>query len=494
MFTGIFKKTLMSAAVTAAAVFSVYAQSEEFNTGKYLEIQSMILRTLESQYVDSVKLDELIHKGIDEMLSTLDPYTVFIPEENEEALDIMTTASYGGVGALIQKTSAGYIIIAEPYEGSAAIKAGLNPGDTIVAIDGVSTKDLPVDQCSGKMRGRPGTVLNMTVVKGSGGDTVDVALTRERIHIPDVVYYGFLNDSTGYIQIGGFTQDGSKDVRRALESLKADGRMKRLVLDLRGNGGGLMDEAVNIVSMFVPKGSLVVSARGKHPETHFEYRTETAPVDTLMPLMVMVNSGSASSSEIVAGALQDMDRAAVAGIRTYGKGLVQTIRPVGYNTSLKVTTAKYYTPSGRCVQAIDYSHRNEDGSVGTVPDSLKKEFRTKGGRPVYDGGGITPDIVVEPETYSRPILSMIYSNVLSDYAIGYFNAHDSIAPAGEFRLTDEEYEDFVRFASQKDFDARTEAQIEMEGVLDVAEQEGLCDNLEGLSEEMQELLDRISLT
>lgn len=494
MFTGIFKKTLMSAAVTVAAVFSVYAQSEEFNTGKYLEIQSMILRTLESQYVDSVKLDELIHKGIDEMLSTLDPYTVFIPEENEEALDIMTTASYGGVGALIQKTPAGYIIIAEPYEGSAAIKAGLNPGDTIVAIDGVSTKDLPVDQCSGKMRGRPGTVLNMTVVKGRGGDTVDVALTRERIHIPDVVYYGFLNDSTGYIQIGGFTQDGSKDVRRALESLKADGRMKRLVLDLRGNGGGLMDEAVNIVSMFVPKGSLVVSARGKHPETYFEYRTETAPVDTLMPLMVMVNSGSASSSEIVAGALQDMDRAAVAGIRTYGKGLVQTIRPVGYNTSLKVTTAKYYTPSGRCVQAIDYSHRNEDGSVGTVPDSLKKEFRTKGGRPVYDGGGITPDIIVEPDTYSRPILSMIYSNVLSDYAIKYFNAHDSIAPAGGFRLTDEEYEDFVKFASKKEFDVRTEAQIEMEGVLDVAEQEGLCDNLEGLSEEMEELLDRISLT
>ena len=485
----------MSVAVTVAAVFSVYAQSEEFNTGKYLEIQSMILRTLESQYVDSVKLDELIHKGIDEMLSTLDPYTVFIPEENEEALDIMTTASYGGVGALIQKTPAGYIIIAEPYEGSAAIKAGLNPGDTIVAIEGVSTKDLPVDQCSGKMRGRPGTVLNMTVVKGRGGDTVDVALTRERIHIPDVVYYGFLSDdSTGYIQIGGFTKDGSKDVRKALEALKADGRMKRLVLDLRGNGGGLMDEAVNIVSMFVPKGSLVVSARGKHPETHFEYRTETAPVDTLLPLMVMVNSGSASSSEIVAGALQDMDRAAVAGIRTYGKGLVQTIRPVGYNTSLKVTTAKYYTPSGRCVQAIDYSHRNEDGSVGTVPDSLKKEFRTKGGRPVYDGGGITPDIIVEPDTYSRPVLSMIYSNVLSDYAIRYFNAHDSIAPAGEFRLTDEEYEDFVKFASKKEFDVRTEAQIEMEGVLDVAEREGLGENLEGLDEEMEELLDRMSLT
>ena len=442
----------------------------------------MVLRTIESQYVDSVKLDELIHKGIDAMLSTLDPYTVFIPEENEEDLDILTTASYGGVGALIQKTPQGYIIIAEPYEGSAAIKAGLNPGDTIVAIEGVNTKDLPVDQCSGKMRGRPGTVLNMTVVRGRGGDTVDVALTRERIHIPDVVYYGFLNDSTGYIQIGGFTKDGSKDVRKALEALKADGRMKRLVLDLRGNGGGLMDEAVNIVSMFVPKGSLVVSARGKHPETHFEYRTETAPVDTLMPLMVMVNSGSASSSEIVAGALQDMDRATVAGVRTY------------YNTSLKVTTAKYYTPSGRCVQAIDYSHRNEDGSVGAVPDSLKKEFRTRLGRKVYDGGGITPDITVEPQYYSRPVISLIYSNVLSDYALRYFNTHDSIAPAGVFSLTEEEYEDFVKFASQKEFDARTESRIEMEEVLKAAEREMLAESIEGIEEDMQNLLSRLSLS
>ena len=488
---------LVTAVCAVAAAISSYplsAQSDEFNTGKYLEIQSMVLRTIESQYVDSVKLDELIHKGIDAMLSTLDPYTVFIPEENEEDLDILTTASYGGVGALIQKTPQGYIIIAEPYEGSAAIKAGLNPGDTIVAIEGVSTKDLPVDQCSEKMRGRPGTVLNMKVVKGRGGDTVDVALTRERIHVPDVVYHGFLDDSTGYIQIGGFTMDGSRDVRKALDSLRADGRMRRLVLDLRGNGGGLMNEAVEIVSLFVPQGTLVVSAKGKHPDADFEYRTGTAPVDTLLPLMVMVNSGSASSSEIVAGALQDMDRATVAGVRTYGKGLVQTIRQAGYNTSLKVTTAKYYTPSGRCVQAIDYSHRNEDGSVGAVPDSLKKEFRTRLGRKVYDGGGITPDITVEPQYYSRPVISLIYSNVLSDYALRYFNTHDSIAPAGVFSLTEEEYEDFVKFASQKEFDARTESRIEMEEVLKAAEREMLAESIEGIEEDMQNLLSRLSLS
>lgn len=489
-----FGKCMLSVVAAMTAAFSLSAQSEDFNTGKYMEIQSMILRTLQSQYVDTVKIDELLHEGIDAMLATLDPYTVFIPEENEEDLDIMTTASYGGVGALIQKTPQGYIIIAEPYENSAAVKAGLHPGDTVVAIEGVSTKELAADQCSERMRGRPGTQLNMTVVRGRGGDTVQVALTRERIHIPDVVYYGFVDDSTGYIQIGGFTVDGSKDVRRALEALRADGRMKRLVLDLRGNGGGLMNEAVNIVSLFVPHGTLVVSAKGKHPATEFQYRTESAPVDTLIPLMVMVNSASASSSEIVAGALQDMDRATIAGVRTYGKGLVQTIRPVGYNTSLKVTTAKYYTPSGRCVQAIDYSHRNEDGSVGSVPDSLKKEFRTRLGRPVYDGGGITPDIEVEPKYYSRPVISMIYSNVLSDYAIRYFNTHDSIAPAGEFELTDEEYADFVEFASQKEFDSRTEARIEMEGVLETAEREGLTGSIEDLEEEMDRLLDRFSLT
>lgn len=488
------RKTAVSLAVLAAASVSMPAQSDNFNTGKYLEIQSMILRTLQSQYVDSVSLEDLLRTGIDAMLAGLDPYTVFIPEENEEDLDIMTTASYGGVGALIQKTPSGYIVVAEPYENSAAVKAGLNPGDTIIAIEGVSTKDLPVDECSGRMRGRPGSVLDMTVVRGRGGDTVQVALVRERIHVSDVVYYGFLDDSTGYIQIGGFTMDGSKDVRKALDSLRADGRMRRLVLDLRGNGGGLMNEAVEIVSLFVPQGTLVVSAKGKHPDADFEYRTGTAPVDTLLPLMVMVNSGSASSSEIVAGALQDMDRATVAGVRTYGKGLVQTIRQAGYNTSLKVTTAKYYTPSGRCVQAIDYSHRNEDGSVGAVPDSLKKEFRTRLGRKVYDGGGITPDITVEPQYYSRPVISLIYSNVLSDYALRYFNTHDSIAPAGVFSLTEEEYEDFVKFASQKEFDARTESRIEMEEVLKAAEREMLAESVEGIEEDMQNLLSRLSLS
>ena len=488
------RKTAVSLAVLAAASVSMPAQSDNFNTGKYLEIQSMILRTLQSQYVDSVSLEDLLRTGIDAMLAGLDPYTVFIPEENEEDLDIMTTASYGGVGALIQKTPSGYIVVAEPYENSAAVKAGLNPGDTIIAIEGVSTKDLPVDECSGRMRGRPGSVLDMTVVRGRGGDTVQVALVRERIHVSDVVYYGFLDDSTGYIQIGGFTMDGSKDVRKALDSLRADGRMRRLVLDLRGNGGGLMNEAVEIVSLFVPQGTLVVSAKGKHPDADFEYRTGTAPVDTLLPLMVMVNSGSASSSEIVAGALQDMDRATVAGVRTYGKGLVQTIRQAGYNTSLKVTTAKYYTPSGRCVQAIDYSHRNEDGSVGAVPDSLKKEFRTRLGRKVYDGGGITPDITVEPQYYSRPVISLIYSNVLSDYALRYFNTHDSIAPAGVFSLTEEEYEDFVKFASQKEFDARTESRIEMEEVLKAAEREMLAESIEGIEEDMQNLLSRLSLS
>lgn len=470
------------------------AQSDRFDTGKYMEIQSMILRTLEAQYVDSLELSDLLRTGIDAMLASLDPYTVFVPEENEEDLDMLTTGSYGGVGALIQQLPKGYILISEPYENSAAVRAGLEPGDTIIAIEGESTKELSVADCSSRMRGIPGTQLNMRVIKGRGGDTLDVALTRGRIHVNDVVYYGFLDDTTGYLQLGGFTLNGAKDVRAAVEDMLSGGKMKRMVLDLRGNGGGLMSEAVNILSIFLPEGTMVVSQKGKAMEEEVEYRTEQAPVDTLLPLMVMVNSGSASSSEIVAGAIQDLDRGVVAGVRTYGKGLVQTIRPTGYNTSLKLTVAKYYTPSGRCVQAIDYSHRNSDGSVGTVPDSLRKEFTTAGGRKVYDGGGITPDMEIKPKYYSRPIVALLYSNILGEFAIKYYKEHDSIAAPGDFNLTDEEYAEFVKFASEREFDARTESYIEMERVLEAFKREELGGEMSGVQAELETMKEKLSLS
>ena len=489
----ILKKITAVPAIFLLSVSLLWGQSDMFNTGKYMEIQTMILRTLENQYVDTIAAGDLLRTGIEAMLGTLDPYTVMIVEEDEENLEMMTTGSYGGVGSMIQKMPSKGVLIVEPYENSAAVKFGLEPGDTIISIDSEPVFPLDAATCSKKMRGAPGSTVKFEVIKGRSGDTVSVDLVRDRIHMSDVVYYGMLNDSVGYINIGSFTVDGSKDVRKALLELKGQGAQK-MVLDLRNNGGGLMSEAVEIISLFVPSGTMAVYAKGKHPGTYHEYRTLSEPVDTLMPLMVLVNSGSASSSEIVAGAFQDLDRAVIAGMRTYGKGLVQTIRNVGYNTNLKLTTAKYYTPSGRCLQAIDYSNRNADGSVGVIPDSLKKEFKTKGGRTVYDGGGINPDIVVEPLYVSRPLLALLYSNIVSDYAITYYKNHPDVKTIEDIRLSDEEYEGFVKFAEARDFDARTESQIRMADVIKMAEAERLTEKVDGLDEMMDSLKNKLSFS
>lgn len=484
----IIKRSIFLGIVTFLSLCGLRGQNSNFDLGKNLEIQATILRALNSQYVDTVKLDELVTIGLQSMLASLDPYTVFIPQEGEEDLEMLTTGAYGGVGAIIQKLPSGGILISQIYENTPAVKYNLEPGDTIIAIDKCSTQDKSVSQCSEMMRGRPGSKVPMTIVKGRTGDTVVVELVRERIHVNDVVYSGFVNDTTGYILVGGFTLKGSEDVKKAYFELKEQGDLRQLILDLRGNGGGLMSEAVDILSLFVPKGTLVVSARGKHPDANFEYRTKNAPVDTLIPLMVMVDSGSASSSEIVAGAVQDLDRGVIAGVRTYGKGLVQSIRPTGYNTSLKLTTAKYYTPSGRCVQAIDYSHKNEDGSVKSVPDSLRNEFRTASGRIVYDGGGITPDFELPANQYSRPVIALSYSNILNQYAIDYYKKHSEIASPAEFVLSDEEYDEFVKFAAAEEFDVRSQAYIKMEGVLDQARREGLFDGDKTLEEQLQSAL------
>ena len=485
------KNIYLIATVAALCAFSgaVEAQSENFKAGQSLETQYSIFRILKTNYVDTISINKLVNVGINAMLSTLDPYTVFIPEENEEDIDIMTTGSYGGVGAIIKKQPDGNIMITEPYEGSPSAKSGLLPGDIIMAVGDTSTQDISVTQCSERMRGEPSTQVKLSIKHLRTGETSDVILTRERIHVSDVVYYGMIQDTIGYIQIGGFTLEGSKDVRKAIETMKAQGNLKRLILDLRSNGGGLMPEAIDIVSLFVPSGTLVVTSRGQGETT--EYRTDKKPVDTQIPLMVLVNSGSASSSEIVAGALQDLDRAVIAGVRTFGKGLVQNIFPSGYNTSVKVTIAKYYTPSGRCVQAIDYSHRNEDGSVGYVPDSLKQEFKTASGRSVYDGGGITPDLIIEPKYYGRPIVSLIYSDIPSDWAIKYFEKHPTISSPSTFSLTDKEYSDFIEYASDKEFDQRSEAEIAMEEVIDAAKKEELYDKNK---EAIDRLNDYLSLT
>ena len=343
------------------------AQSRGFKLGQWTEIHNSVVRQLNQTYVDTLDVDRIMKAGIDAMLSELDPYTVYVPEEENEDFQMMISKTYGGIGAIIYKKKGEYVVINEPYEGSPAVKYGLQCGDEIIEINGEDTRALESAEASEKMKGKPGTTVKFKVKKVRSGEIKDMEIVRERIHLPDVEYYGMLNDKDGYILQSGFTENVSSEIRAAYLKLKEQG-MQRLILDLRGNGGGLMSEAINIVSLFVPKGSLVVSSKGKAEDTK-EYRTTTEPIDTEIPIIVMIDSNSASSSEIVTGALQDLDRATVMGRRSFGKGLVQSIRPVAYNGQLKVTTAKYYTPSGRCVQAIDYSHRNEDGSVATEAES-----------------------------------------------------------------------------------------------------------------------------
>ena len=443
------RRYLIAAASALFIAMTAGAQSKSFKLGQWVEIQNSILKELNRSYVDSLPVDRIMRTGIDAMLDNLDPYTIYIPEEENEDLQMMLSKTYGGIGAIIYKKKDGNVVINEPYMGSPAYKNSLVCGDEIIAIDGEPTIGLEAAQSSDKMKGKPGTTVVFTVKKLRTGDTLEVPIVRERIHIPDVEYVGMLDDTTGYIKQNGFTDNVSSDVKAGYFKLKEAG-MKRLVLDLRGNGGGLMPEAINIVSLFVPRGSLVVTAKGKDQESFKEYRTTAEPIDTGIPLIIMVDSGSASSSEIVAGAIQDLDRGTIIGERTFGKGLVQSIRPIIYNGQLKVTTAKYYTPSGRCVQAIDYSHRNEDGSVGHIPDSLTHEFKTMKGRTVRDGGGITPDIKIDSPEYSRLVYSLVLSGVVDNYVLKFVREHDSIPALEDFHFTDEEFEDFITFGPDEE--------------------------------------------
>lgn len=464
-------------AAAAAAVLvsglTASAQSHSFKLGQWVEIENSILKELNRSYVDSLPVDRIMRAGVDAMLENLDPYTIYIPEEENEDLQMMLSKTYGGIGAIIFKEKDANVVINEPYYGSPAWKNGLRCGDEIIAIDGQPTKGLEAKESSDRMKGKPGTTVSFKVLKAHGGDTVDVSIVRERIHIPDVEYVGMLDDTTGYIYQSGFTDKVSDEIKAGYYKLKEQG-MKRLVLDLRGNGGGLMNEAINIVSLFVPKGSLVVSSKGISPESYKEYRTSSEPVDTEIPLIIMVDSGSASSSEIVAGAIQDLDRGVIMGKRTFGKGLVQTVRPIAYNGQLKVTTAKYYTPSGRCVQAIDYSHRNEDGSVGHIPDSLTHEFRTSKGRIVRDGGGITPDVEVAAPSYSRLVYSLVLNGIIDRYVIKYVREHDSIPALADFRFSDEDFEDFISFAKTQEFDYRSSAETLFDQMKKELEEDGLA--------------------
>lgn len=466
MLTGL---TLALGLLAGPASVPAGAQSQAFKLGRSLEVEYAVLKEIAQSYVDTVDFEKMIVPGIRAMLATLDPYTVYIPEEEGEDFELLTTGNYGGVGALIRKAPGEGVRIIEPYENSPAAKFGLLPGDTIIEIDGVPVYDETSEQSSGRMKGQPGTEVRFKVIKGRTKDTVDVTVVRERIHVSDIAYAGIYRDGIGYIQLTGFTAKMADEFREQVLQLKEAGA-ERLVIDLRDNGGGVMDEAIRLVSLFVPRGTLVVSSKGRVPDMNREYRTGEPPIDTLMPLLIMVNGNSASASEITAGALQDLGRATIAGTRSFGKGLIQSIRSMPYNSQLKVTTGKYYTPSGRCVQAIDYSNRHEDGSLDKDP-----------------GGGIAPDIEAKSHPFSRPTVSLIYYDIIGSYAIEYFLAHEAIDR--DFHLTDEEYEDFVKYAATQDFDARTAAQTALDQLIKAARTEDLYELYQSEIEALQKKVD-----
>lgn len=447
--------------LTAATSFLSYSFVDDyFEVSKNLDIFSTLFREVNMYYVDPVDPGKLMKKGIDQMLNDLDPYTTFIPESDIEDYRFMTTGQYGGIGAMIRQKG-DFIVIGEPYEGFPAQKAGLLAGDVILEIDGKSVKGKKTDEISRFLKGSPKTQVKLLVRRDGDNSPFEKVLTREEIKVKSVPYSGMAAGNVGYIKLNSFTEGCSREVADALKNLKASNKLNGLILDLRGNPGGLLNEAVNLSNLFVPRGQEIVSTKGKLTGTDRSYMAINEPLDPELPVVVLVNSGSASASEIVSGSLQDLDRAVILGQRTFGKGLVQTTRPLSYNTQLKITTAKYYIPSGRCIQALDYSHRNDDGSVGKIPDSLVSAFKTKAGRKVFDGGGVLPDVQTDVRKLSNITTSLLSKSIIFDYATLYRQKHQTVA--GEMiRLTDADFDDFVRFISDKDYDYSTKSEKSLE--------------------------------
>lgn len=466
-----FRLLLVISAIALSALITVsFDDNTNFEIAKDLDVYYTLFRELNLYYVDETRPGELIRKSIDAMLNSLDPYTVFIPESQMEDFRFMTTGQYGGIGALIRKEG-DYVVITEPYEGFPAQKNDIIAGDVILEIDGQSINGKSTSDVSEMLKGQPKTSLTITLRRPGKSEHIIKTITREEIKIENVSYSGVVADSIGYINLSNFTEGAYNDVRKAFAELKEKHKITSLILDLRGNPGGLLIEAVGICNMFVPKSELIVSTKGKIKDWDKNYLASQQPLDINIPVVVLVNSGSASASEIVAGAMQDIDRGIVIGSRTFGKGLVQTTRPLSYNAKLKVTTAKYYTPTGRCIQALDYTHRNPDGSVGKIPDSLITEFKTRNGRKVYDGGGITPDISLQPEQLGNLALSLYSKNLIFDFATQYYLKEKNIPPAGEFEITENIYQDFVNYLEGKDYNYQTKSEEELEILIETVKEE-----------------------
>ncbi|HLU18063.1 MAG TPA: S41 family peptidase [Edaphocola sp.] len=496
--TGFFKKLLLGLGLTVAwgtshAQFNNAEADKFFEISKNLEIYTNVLKELNTFYVDPINPGKMTKTGLDAMLNELDPYTNFITEAQAEQFEMEFSGRYGGMGVSIYADSTGRILVAEVKENGPFDKAGFKPGDVILSIDGNDVSKRSEEEVGLLLKGAPGSKVKVTVKKPKNGETISKEITRAEIIVPPVAYSGFIDDKQqiAYVLLTQFTPHCSRDVKAALDSLKnvAQNGLQGVVLDLRGNPGGLITEAVNVCNLFVEKGVEIVRTKSKHKEWDKQYATTSEPWDAKIPLAILINSNSASASEIVSGALQDMDRAVVIGSKSFGKGLVQVVRPVGYNSRLKVTTAKYYTPSGRCIQAMDYANRNEDGSVASVPDSLKKAFKTAAGRIVYDGGGIEPDVKIESEYLSLLSAKLLKDLVIFDYVTEYFYKHPSIAPAKQFKFTDADYQDFQKWLSSKNFKYETRNEYILDALKKNAEEEN---NFSRIQKEYDMLLQKLN--
>ena len=460
--------------LVSAPAFAQNDEDHNFELARNLEVFHQIVTELDRYYVDTINPAKTVETGISAMLKGIDPYTEYYPEKDINDLKMITTGKYAGIGAMIrQYTGRDYIYIDEPYEGMPAARAGLKGGDEILSIDGESMKGKPSSYVSDHLRGEADTKLTVTVRRPGVKDSISIDVVRSVISLPAVPYYGMWQ-GYGYILLEQFTENCSRSVMKALVELKEQGA-KGIILDLRGNGGGLLNEAVEIVGLFVPKGTKLVETRGKIPQAASTYVTQRNPIDENIPLVVLTDEQSASASEIVAGSLQDLDRAVIVGTRTFGKGLVQSTRMLPFNGTLKVTIAKYYIPSGRCIQEIDYSHRNENGQAQHIPDSLTNVFYTAAGRPVRDGGGIRPDVECKQDTMPDILYYLSQNVTLFDFVNDWCSRHESISPARDFRLTDQDYEDFKDFVCNSDFKYESNSGKALKSLIKIAQCEGLAD-------------------
>ncbi|MCD8185327.1 MAG: S41 family peptidase [Rikenellaceae bacterium] len=484
------KKRYLIAAGAAAlcSFFFLSAAKTDFDVGRNLEVMFNLFREVHMNYVDDTDPDQLMQRAAAGMLRELDPYTEFLSEKDMENFEVMTTGKYGGIGSLIRQKGE-WVVIAQPYQGFAADKAGLKIGDKILAVNGFEARNATTAQISDRMKGDPGTLLKIKVERFRDGTVEELEIVRERISMSGIAYYGMLNDTVGYIAHEDFTDECSNDMRDAIMELKKQG-MTALVYDLRNNGGGVLQEAVKIVGMFVPKDSEVVQVRGRS-ERGASYRTPSAPIAPDLPLTVLIGRNSASAAEIVSGALQDYDRAVIVGERSFGKGLVQSPRPLGYNNYVKMTTAKYYIPSGRCIQAIDYSHRDAEGRVSHVPDSLIREFLTlRNGRKVYDGAGIMPDIASPQPTFSLFAAALYGNSYLEDFALEYIRKHRFEPVAiDSFSLGDDGYAEFIDFMADKEVEYDSETKMALEVLKRTAEKEFMA---EAIAPQLEELTQKIT--